>query len=943
MIFKNLFKAKWQNKDSNVRITAIKDQLSPSDAAQGDILLQLAAQDESQLVRRAALIKLNSFTQWLSASKDNSENKIREFAQKQVTDIVLGKHAITLSVEQKIAYLENASSTAMIENWLGLESDARLIIALYQKLNKPFLLSVVFAQKQNQQVQEFLASQTEQVSILEKLSKKAVNEHVAELLSSKLQNIAEQAQRPIKLRKKIQLTLSKLLALKDTPHYSVFLTRRAELLEQWDQHQLGFICLPETERSSFLDKKQAIEIQLEKIFLPKQEAYAQQQIADKLLMEKQQAKLSLDQQVHALSQQVSQSIIDKVELDQVLFNENLVAFGEQVSQSPLNGDEQQVYNKQSADLQKKIAQLPAINQALVDAEQIIGQFDDIIKPEHISGLNQAQTQFDECLVKWKQVTKVAGDILPDAIGLAYREKIQQWRADLKPLIEEQKKQGHFVQNKLPELKRLLDSGKYNACFGIFKRINKVYADLSPGQQHRLERDVEFVTKKMADLSDWEHYIATPRKKQLLQDVLDLVDNPLDNPNELAAKVKQSRKIWMSLGHADDDLDKGLNQEFNLACEKAFAPCRLYYAEQEQLREQHLSNRQLILEQVSELATKLDTGSDTGSDKRQVDFKWLDGQLNKLNQQWQDAGEVERGKYQLLKQQYAKIVQPIKAAIRKFHDDNSDSKNALVAKARLELDNQDIFAAIESVKKLQTTWREIGYAGPRHENKLWQSFREVNDQLFKKRDQRKDQQAEEQLGLVSDFEQKLASIKQATASATDKPMCLNERQNATDLLEQVLQAKPVIKHIAHALDTLLADIDNKVKQIDTQAQSQQWIQLFELLTAMANGELAGATLIEHASYRQLSPFWQKKVNEQLQLNGQVDRDEKTLELEILAGMESPAALAQARMQVQVKMMQQQMSSGTGGNLQDSFIAWLQLGQLGEKDLALLSRVKPIFCA
>ena len=79
---------------------------------------------------------------------------------------------------------------------------------------------------------------------------------------------------------------------------------------------------------------------------------------------------------------------------------------------------------------------------------------------------------------------------------------------------------------------------------------------------------------------------------------ELVETPLDNPNEQADKVKNFRKTWNLLGHADEELDKGLNEAFNQACELAFAPCRLFFAEQEKLREQHFILRTNIIEQAT---------------------------------------------------------------------------------------------------------------------------------------------------------------------------------------------------------------------------------------------------------------------------------------------------------------------------------------------------------
>jgi exonuclease SbcC len=98
---------------------------------------------------------------------------------------------------------------------------------------------------------------------------------------------------------------------------------------------------------------------------------------------------------------------------------------------------------------------------------------------------------------------------------------------------------------------------------------------------------------------------------------------------------------------------------------------------------------------------------------------------------------------------------------------------------------------------------------------------------------------------------------------------------------------------------------------------------------------------------LSPAWRKMLIEEIfaaSVNKNIDhnRQLKTLELEILAGLDSPKEFAQQRMQIQVKLMQDKMTSGVGINLEQSFNEWLSQGAISKDDLPLILRVKPIFC-
>ena len=116
MIFSKLFKkAKWQHKDSNIRISAVNEELSLANPEQKEILISLLNNDVSELVRRAVLLKVNDFQVWLNASEKNTNKKITEYANTQVEKILLGQHTVTLSTEEKIDFLASHDKNKFLD------------------------------------------------------------------------------------------------------------------------------------------------------------------------------------------------------------------------------------------------------------------------------------------------------------------------------------------------------------------------------------------------------------------------------------------------------------------------------------------------------------------------------------------------------------------------------------------------------------------------------------------------------------------------------------------------------------------------------------------------------------------------------------------------------------------------------------------------------------
>jgi hypothetical protein len=942
MIFSKFFKAKWQHKDSNIRLIAINDELSATKADDINVLQQLLANDDNELVRRAVLLKINTFEQWLLSSSDNSNSKIKEYAYQQLVKMIHGKHVIVLTDQQKKVFLTDDKYNKLLEPWLQSESDTGTIILLFEKINKPHLSNTLFIQKQNEQFQQYLINRTDDLALLAKFSKKAVNTHITDLIASKQSALKSITEKPIKLTKDIQLILAKLLALKDVIEYSKYLEKKAGLQQEWLSAQSNITCLDSLQASQFSKRFNEISEQLDKIFVVKKETYQQQLIEEQLFNEKKATKAEFDSTLTELGHALTNSIFENTLLDEGLFTSQLARLTTQVNASVLIEKEKSRYTLLIQQHALKLTHLPDIAISVSEATSLISKISQLSIPSSLSQYRERQPIYNDWLNSWQEIEKKTSGIIPDSIRSAYREIRNEWQKGLAPFSQQQKQLFSQTQKKLSDLKRLLARGKYNAAFGLFKAIERNQINLSFSQQQKIERDFDTVSKQISELSDWEHYIATPRKQQMLDEINVIIACPLDNPNEQANKVKEFRKAWNLLGHADDELDKPLNDAFNLACEQAFAPCRLFFGEQEKLREQHLANRLSLIEQGKELSKSI-----SNLDISQLDFKVIDGQLNKLSQAWSDAGEVDRQKYNALQFEFTHNLAPIKVIIKAFHEQNISLKNALIDKVKLEFENEDVYHAIENTKKFQNQWREIGYAGPRQDNKLWQNFRKTNDQLFQKRDRLKLGEKELQSSHKLILEQKIEEIKKQLSLTLDKNELTVIRQQALDLHQDVINTKPLVKSFILAIDSFISDIKDQIKALDLAQEKAIWFDIFTVMQSVANNDISKVTINESAEYLRLSPAWRKKLVDGMftpAINDDVEhhRQVKTLELEILSGLSSPKEYAKQRMQIQVQLMQDKMTSGGDVNLEQSFNKWLIQGALSKNDLPLILRVKPIFC-
>lgn len=949
MIFNRFLKKKWQHKDSNVRIEAISNMLSLESAEQRSIICDLALNDDNENVRRAALIKLASYDEWLDHSQRNSMAKIKKYALSQIEAILTEQHTIKVSQQQKLDYIEQFEAFSFYETWLKNAEQSVLIIALFEKLArrstdksnhgssfviKPQLLISLFSQKQNEEVQRYIVEHVSELETLEKLAKKAVNDNIAILIKNKVSSLVFAKEQPIKLRKQINLHLAKLQALKDQGDYQQYLIRHEVLKQEWVAITEQNSCLVADEWQANVDKRELIEGQLAKLFIVKAEQYQQQQIAQQLEIDKLDARAHFDKALISVNQTLTTSIFENDDINENQYYALFEKLTSDIESSVLSADEKKSYLKQIQHQQNKLQQLPIIAESVSAATHLISKISQLALPTTVNELNERLPIYQQWLKDWKIAEKNSANSLPESIVNASKEIQTSWKVAIKPLEAVQKQEFSFTQKKLHDTKRLINSGKYNAAFGVYKKVTALFAKLSELQKQKLQREFDNVSEQIAELADWEHYIATPRKQKLLTQVKAIVEEPLDNPNEQAEKVKQFRKIWNSLGHADDESEQALNEEFNQLSERAFQPCRQFFAEQEKLREQHLIVRKGIIstaEKLSEVLAQEDTT---------LDHKHLDTELTKLQKSWQSAGQIDRALYKTMQNKFNNTVQPIKAAIKQFQVNNQNAKSALISQANELFTSEDISEAVNSVKSLQQQWKVIGYAGSKFENKLWQEFRKVNDKIFAKRDEKSTQENAALQTKKIELENTFLTLEKEGTLANTVPDLQNFLTNLAEFQNEIKTFRGQFKELSQRVDKLSVKATKHIGIIKQQAEQQQWLDLFKVIE-IAVAEQKQTSDVE--GYNKLSNFWQKKLKEYENKANEANRAQATLELEILAGIPSPATMQEQRMAAQVALMQDQMLSGANIDLNKRFLNWLLMGKLISNDLDMLNRIKPIFVA
>lgn len=885
MIFKRWFKPKWQHQDPAVRMSAIAS-LDHADQQQKEVLHELAFNDGAEQVRRAALERLNEFSLWWQASKHESAERLKQFAEHQLIEMLLQNR---VSAGLKAKFIEECHRSSVLEKLAQQDSDPQVRYQLLMRLQRQDLWAQAVADSSlPSDIRLQLVPLLEDDKLVERLAKQ-VEPTIAAVLRLQLEQRVIARERPEKLKKQLVLLLAKLNAVRERSDVLPAWQQWLELVEQWQllSNELPLLA----DGAEFAQKFQRIEQQTLSSLKPRveaaqaAEALAQQQVAA------QQQTALFSEQIQLLSQSITQDIAAG-DLDVVANRQQeLEHLTKAVLQAQLPS--QQSLVKQLAKLQQQLDAVPVISEQLAQLARLLAD----ISAQPLPTLETVQTAwqaFGHWQQQWQGICRGLSVALPDQFAASYQQTVERWRSHCEPLVQGQQKQLKLLRNKLLEFKRLHEEGRYKTLFGLLKGIEQQAAELS-ALPSALQKDLDAARQQVQQLTDLQAYIATPRKQELIASMQSLAAEPVLSVRDRADAVKMARQTWNSLGRADEALDEALNEQFNQWCEQAFAPCRDFYAEQDAQRAAAAERKRQLVEQMSGYVL--------------ADVKDVEKQLQLWQQQWDVAGATERDVHQELFERYRSVVAAARQFIKQHYEGVAARKLELIEQARLVLALDDAFEAVTQLKNLQQLWKAAGFAGKKADQELWNQFRSLCDEGFAKRDAVKVARKEQDAQLLGEQQ---ALLSQLVAESDD-----------AEALSQ-LQSVAWISGLRAEVASQMAAIEQRRSEKRIAAKASQQQQLFEVLAS------------EQPDVSQLPPVYRLVFGA-----GQeqaLTRQQLTVAMELVLGIESPVQEQALRQQVQMLLLSEKLNQGEAVTFAALFGRWLQYGAVSAAELPLLQRVQ-----
>ena len=422
--------------------------------------------------------------------------------------------------------------------------------------------------------------------------------------------------------------------------------------------------------------------------------------------------------------------------------------------------------------------------------------------------------------------------------------------------------------------------------------------------------MQAAAKRVDELQDWQAFATSPKRGELLDSMRALAEEVPANAKDRADRIKALRAEWNSLGPLSGSGTRTMHAEFNRLAEQAFEPCRAHFNEQAQLRKQNLAERRTICEQLEQYLDNVDWAS--------ADMRAAEQIMRTARNEWRAHHPVDRRHAKDLETRFEALQERIFTQVKSVWDANLAAKQAIAEAAeRLAAGEASLADKMREAKALQRQWREVGMTPRKPDQHLWRQFREQCDLIFNARESDRKQTTDARESAITRAEAICETMQEAVVEAdsttADRATLARLRAglNAIRLperLEKTLHRR--FDDIARSYNQLIlaGEIDNLCRELEDLKAAD-----IEVSRAAAEGPgiAAPAPLFEGRAVNVYEPL--------LALH------RLTLEAELLAGVESPAADRQVRLEVQVDALNKSMGQRAADKEPRELAeAWCRLG-------------------
>ena len=321
-----------------------------------------------------------------------------------------------------------------------------------------------------------------------------------------------------------------------------------------------------------------------------------------------------------------------------------------------------------------------------------------------------------------------------------------------------------LNQQLNEIEGLFSSGHIKKAQKDLRKLNSQFGKGKPIPskfRHKFQR-LNFTAK---EYDDWAEFATSDKRTELITEVNKLAAQKLE-PRTLANKINSLQKQWQNLDQHGKTASKEKWSTFKDACEKAWAPCKDYFAVLEDRKEENRDKKLALLKDIESFPAGKTTENTTVI--QIVMF------LKGVHEKWKQYAPVPDKDFQDLNNKFKDARDGVNKLLEEVEVFNRSEKEAVISEVE-SLSKEDIDNSVARIRELQDHWRTLGPAGKKLDPEVNLKFETACDEFLKI----KDKELDESRGLMDVIIKDLRDKKIAPGEAEQKFVELENLQGTAE--------------------------------------------------------------------------------------------------------------------------------------------------------------------
>lgn len=699
----NIFKKpNWKNKDASIRAQAVSHDTSPELKAQ---LSNISQNDDSELVRTAALRRLDDYALLAKIAENDSHKTVKSAAYKIIQDWIKNKQD-----EKQLTILKQISDIKTIEMAASHSKNNGIREFCINKIEKQGLLGDLLVEEKDLKLRQLLVNKITKPATLKRIAKliknkdktsfKTIQEKLegdsdnTKIIHKKALDLCEKMEKLIhnantSSKTDVDIIYAKWQELKQDNELNDFRQRFN------GAHRTASLTFDPKQRDEFLSKQrlQRIDNKITEL----KASFTDHKKASWEELQTQISKYSGFDLSHANSEQ-------KQEFEEILGYLKTLRDA-QSKQQDLPEKLLEVADKLDAALKHKYNQPNQITDFRKMWET------QAKKAHNNTAFSTLKNRFDKTMLT-----------LADRIesSAALRDEAAKNAVASIGTVQKLIKEGHLADAKIA--------------------INKIAENKKIAGFHQLIKDNKFefdaVWNELKELRQWQTWSNDKIRLRLIEELNELIGTGT-HPDALLKKMKESNKLWKDMedhekleGDRYGVRNQELYSQFRTVQEALFKPAQKFFEKRSEIWGNELEQVEADIQALHDVDLVETEDRDLARMVRNAikQLRNLDKVPPKVRGKC--AARIRSGTARIDKH----LKESYKVAERR--------KEKLVEHALQLVELEDLDSAIEQAKALQQEWKNAGIVQQTQERKLWKAFRKANDAVFNRIKVQRDQVKQE---------------------------------------------------------------------------------------------------------------------------------------------------------------------------------------------------------